>query len=343
MANQQQQEEDFLTEDPEISSQKVVLLSFLSPEKILNNKDIFLFQQFLKDYAIQWRTSKFEAWFAEQITGMNKKLEDIAGKLEKVSGPESEVSASASASASAFAASAAADVRQNLLRIDSFVEEFQQYTRKNTREITQTGLQDEYETFLFKNGAKLEEEFFKLNEFRTTIRGIKVRGVYSSEAEASARAKRLQKADPNFNVYMGAVGKWMAWEPDPNKVADSEYANEQLNTLMKKYRENEDNREVFYNEQKKSRIGMAKTKGAADVQENEPKLTASVVTDTPTLEPSSASASAPQGNSYDGLFSGPADLAISRKVEKAAEKLIEKVIEKVIDSKESNESNESKE
>ena len=340
MANQQQ-EEDFLTEDPEISSQKVVLLSFLSPEKILNNKDIFLFQQFLKDYAIQWRTSKFEAWFAEQITGMNKKLEDIAGKLEKVSGPESEAAASATASASALCA---AEVRQNLLRVDSFVEEFQQYTRKNTREITQTGLQDEYDSFLFKNGAKLEEEFFKLNEFRTTIRGIKVRGVYSSEAEASARAKRLQKADPNFNVYMGAVGKWMAWEPDPNKVADSEYANEQLNTLMKKYRENEDNREVFYNEQKKSRIGMAKTKGAADVQENEPKLTASVVTDTPTLEPSpasasaSASASAPepasQGNSYDGLFSGPADLAISRKVEKAAEKIIEKVVEKVIESKE---------
>ena len=320
MAAHQQQEEDFLSEDPEIPSQKVVLLSFLSPEKILNNKDVFLFQQFLKDYEIQWRTSKFEAWFAEQITGLNKKLEGIAGKLDKSAvgqeGPES-------------GTAAAADIRQNLLRVDTFVEEFQQYTRKNVRELTQTSLQEEYETFLFKNSAKLEEEFFKMNEFRTTIRGIKVRGVYSSEAEASVRAKRLQKSDPNFNVYMGAVGKWMAWEPDPNKVADSEYANEQLNTLMKKYRENEDNREVFYNEQKKSRIGMAKTKAATDVEENETKLTASVVTDTPTLEPSSVT----QGTSYDGLFSGSADLAISRKVEKAAEKVIEKVIE----SKESKE------
>uniref|UniRef100_A0A6C0KMA7 Uncharacterized protein n=1 Tax=viral metagenome TaxID=1070528 RepID=A0A6C0KMA7_9ZZZZ len=333
MAAHQQQEEDFLSEDPEIPSQKVVLLSFLSPEKILNNKDVFLFQQFLKDYEVQWRTSKFEAWFAEQISGLNKKLEGIAGKLDKpaegpdgTKGPES----GAASAAAALCAAAAADIRQNLLRVDTFVEEFQQYTRKNVRELTQTSLQDEYETFLFKNSAKLEEEFFKMNEFRTTIRGIKVRGVYSSEAEASVRAKRLQKSDPNFNVYMGAVGKWMAWEPDPNKVADSEYANEQLNTLMKKYRENEDNREVFYNEQKKSRIGMAKTKATAGVEENETKLTASVVTDTPTLEPSSSTS---QGTSYDGLFSGPADLAISRKVEKAAEKVIEKVIE----SKESKE------
>ena len=303
---QQQQEEDYLTEDPEISSQKVVLLSFLSPEKILSNKDVFFFQQFLKDYAIEWRTSKFEAWFAEQISGMNKKLENIAGKLETLA------SQPAPEQGTSLTNTMAADIRQNLLRVDTFVEEFQQYTRKNVREITQTGLQDEYENFLFKNGTKLEEEFFKQNEFRTTIRGIKVRGVFSSEAEASVRAKRLQKSDPNFNVYLGAVGKWMAWEPDPNKVTDSEYANEQLNTLMKKYRENEDNREVFYNEQKKSRVGMAKTKSAAAVEETEAKLT-QTSDGTATI----VNASPASGN-YDGLFSGPADLAISRKMEKSA-------------------------
>jgi hypothetical protein len=291
-----QEEEDYLTEDPEITSQKVVLLSFLSPENILKNKDVFLFKQFLKDYALQWRTSKFESWFADQMSQMNKKLDKIASDLEsqKTSVPD-----------------VVAEIRQGVFRVDTFVEEFQQYTRKNLREISESSLQEEFETFLFKNGTVLEEEFFKQNEFRTTIRGIKVRGVFASEAEASVRAKRLQKADPNFNVYLGAVGKWMAWEPDPNKVTDSEYANEQLNTLMKKYRENEDNREVFYNEQKKSRIGMAKTKNAADVEQNEAKLSTTVV-QPETVVPESVSKT-----SYDGLFSGPADLAISRKIEKA--------------------------
>jgi hypothetical protein len=298
-------EEDFLTEDPEISSQKFVLLSFLSPEKILKNKDIFLFQQFLKDYAVQWRTSRLEAWLAEQVNSLNAKLEGVAGSLDKqdLSG-------------------AAVEVRRNLLRVDTLVEEFQQYVRKNTREINESTLKDDYETYVFKNGAKLEDEFFKINDFHTTIRGIKVRGVFSSEVEASARAKRLQKSDPNFNIYMGAVGKWMAWEPDPNNVGDQEYANEQLNTLMKKYRENEENREVFYNEQKKSRIGTAKTAGAAA---SKTTLTEST-TDAPLDGRNADAATTPftqgagEAGSYAGLFGGPADLAIQRKMEREAKK-----------------------
>jgi hypothetical protein len=290
-----QQEEDFLSEDQEISSQKIVLLSFLSPEKILANKDVFFFKNFLNNYELQWRSSKLEAWLAEQVSGINNKLEALAGSLEKVEGD--------AASGSASGSQPAAEVRKNLLRVDTLVEEFQQYTRKNLRELSEHKLQEEYDTYLFAHGQKLEEEFFKLNEFRTTMRGIKVRGVFSSEAEASAKAKRLQKTDPSFNIYLGHVGKWMAWEPDPNKVGEQEYANEELNTLMKKYRENEENRDVFYNEQKKTRIGAAKTKTADDVAP-EATLTSTVVP------------VAGAETSYDGLFSGPADLAIARKMEK---------------------------
>ena len=282
-----QQEEDFLSEDQEISSQKIVLLSFLSPEKILANKDVFFFKNFLNNYELQWRSSKLEAWLAEQVSGINNKLEALAGNLEKAED----------------SASASAEIRKNLLRVDTLVEEFQQYTRKNLRELSEHKLQEEYDTYLFAHGQKLEEEFFKLNEFRTTMRGIKVRGVFSSEAEASAKAKRLQKTDPSFNIYLGHVGKWMAWEPDPNKVGEQEYANEELNTLMKKYRENEENRDVFYNEQKKTRIGAAKTKTADEVAP-EATLTSTVVP------------VAGAETSYDGLFSGPADLAIARKMEK---------------------------
>jgi hypothetical protein len=297
-----QQEEDFLSEDQEISSQKIVLLSFLSPEKILANKDVFFFKNFLNNYELQWRSSKLEAWLAEQVSGINNKLEALAGSLEKVEGDAASGLASASVSAPSTL-QPAAEVRKNLLRVDTLVEEFQQYTRKNLRELSEHKLQEEYDTYLFAHGQKLEEEFFKLNEFRTTMRGIKVRGVFSSEAEASAKAKRLQKTDPSFNIYLGHVGKWMAWEPDPNKVGEQEYANEELNTLMKKYRENEENRDVFYNEQKKTRIGAAKTKTADDVAP-EATLTSTVVP------------VAGAETSYDGLFSGPADLAIARKMEK---------------------------
>ena len=39
--------EDFLEEDPEIRSQKFVLLSFLSPESVLDSKDKFFFGEFV--------------------------------------------------------------------------------------------------------------------------------------------------------------------------------------------------------------------------------------------------------------------------------------------------------
>jgi hypothetical protein len=295
-------EEDFLTEDPEISSQKVVLISFLSPEKILANKDVFFFQNFLKDYELQWRTSKLEAWMAEQLQAVNTKLENIAGNLSKLS-PTVDLSGSS------VVADSVTDVRNSLLRVDKFVEDFQQHCRKNLREISQGTVKQEYEDFLFKNSAALEEEFFKQNEFRTTIRGIKVRGVFASEAEAAVRAKKLQRSDPNFNIYMGSVGKWMAWEPEPSKVGEQEYANEQLNTLMKKYRENEDARDTFYNEQKAKRVGTARTRDSAADSTNIAEAQADAESATPAVLPSA-------GGSYDAMFSGPADLAIQRKMEK---------------------------
>jgi hypothetical protein len=291
-------EEDFLTEDPEISSQKVVLISFLSPEKILANKDVFFFQNFLKDYELQWKTSKLEAWMAEQLQAVNTKLENIAGNLSKLA-PTVDISGSS------VVGDSVAEVRNSLLRVDKFVEDFQQHCRKNLREISQGTVQQEYDDFLFKNSAALEEEFFKQNEFRTTIRGIKVRGVFASEAEAGVRAKKLQRSDPNFNIYMGSVGKWMAWEPEPSKVGEQEYANEQLNTLMKKYRENEDARDSFYNEQKTKRVGTARTRDSAADSTNIAEL-----------QPQAEAAAPEAGSSYDAMFSGPADLAIQRKMEK---------------------------
>ena len=265
-------------EDAELPSQKVVLLSFLSPEKVLANKDIFMFKKFLVDYEMQWKTTRLEQWMAEQLRTLNAKMETLAGNSESKTKEE-----------------VVEGLKGCLLRTDLFVEGFQAFVKENMSEMKEQALQTAYDDFLFANSSKLEEEFFALNEFRTTMRGIKVRGVFATEAEASIRAKRLQKSDPSFNIYLGSVGKWMAWEPDPNKVGASEYANDELNSLMKKYRENEEARDQFYNEQKKQKQG-------------------SVVSVAPSADEGGASSA----SSYDGMFSGPADLAMQRKAENAA-------------------------
>jgi hypothetical protein len=290
--------EDYLMEDAELPSQKVVLLSFLSPEKILANKDIFMFKKFLVDYEMQWKTTRLEQWMAEQIRSLNAKIESLAGNTENKTKEE-----------------VVEQLKGCLLRTDLFVEGFQAFVKENMTEMKEQKLQSAYEDFLFANSSKLEEEFFALNEFRTTMRGIKVRGVFSTEAEASIRAKRLQKSDPSFNIYLGSVGKWMAWEPDPNKVGASEYANDELNSLMKKYRENEEARDQFYNEQKRSKQGtvVAQSSDRAEAPSNDQS-------GAPSTDQTGAPSSQQAGGAYDGLFSGPADLAMQRKAEVAAAK-----------------------
>jgi len=70
------------------------------------------------------------------------------------------------------------------------------------------------------------------------IRGLKVRGVFSSKDEADQHAKDLQEIDPDFHVFVGEVGKWLPQDPDPNSISDQQYREKELNRLMKDYKTN---------------------------------------------------------------------------------------------------------
>lgn len=166
--------EDYLEEDKAIPGQKYVCLSFISPEKVLQDKKTYQFYNFMK-----------------------KKL------------PEYEKSYS------------------------EFKEEFNFYT------------EDEEE--------KLQEGFDEIVDYQTNVRGVKVRGVYDNLRAANVRAKVLQKLDRSFHVYVGQVGFWLPWDPTANNVEDQEYAEPELNRLVKEYKENETKKDMFYEEQKREK------------------------------------------------------------------------------------------
>ena len=113
---------------------------------------------------------------------------------------------------------------------------------------------DKYKDYLFNSKVKLDKEFSEQNEFRTSVRGLKVRGIYDTLQEAEMRAKRLQKSDPNFNVFVGQVGFWLPWDPEPQTIEKENYLNDELNTLMSKYKENMDEREEIFNTRKRDLI-----------------------------------------------------------------------------------------
>jgi hypothetical protein len=289
--------EDFLTEDPEIPSQRWCLLSFLSPEKVLDRKELFFFNSFLKQYEFHVRSQSLEKYLVETVKGINDHLEKEAVVLEQqdLSG-------------------AAALCRNSVVRIDTVMQSFHDYMKKNTKDLTTSKLTDEYDDYLFKNKLKLEDDFYAVNDFKTTVRGLKVRGVYSGKEEAESRAKKLQRSDQIHNIFVGEVGKWLPWDPSPHEVGDQEYAEDQLNTLMKKYKENEDAREAFHREQREAGRKQKKVFTA-----NESSGAPAVTMSREGGEDAGAVPSLGTGASqFAGMFSssGPADLAIARKMEK---------------------------
>ena len=118
-------------------------------------------------------------------------------------------------------------------------------------------LMSQYTDFCYKHEDSLQKEFDERNNFKTSVRGIKVRGVYQSKQEAEMRASKLHKSDSNFHVFVGQVGYWLPWNPCADKIEDETFADTQLNELMTKYKENNVNKDIFYEEQKRDKIRAA--------------------------------------------------------------------------------------
>jgi len=246
--------EEYLEADKEVPGQKYVCLSFLSPENVLADKNVFLFNAFLKDYEIQYKIKATEEFVMNQV----RLVTDALSKAEDLLKSGTDLSGNVSVLDISGATGALKTARMNLSR-DVGVS-LENHVKENMRDFKVTKIQEDYDTFLFKNGKRLEDEFFKLNEFRTTVRGLKVRGSYDTYDEAAHRAKSLQKLDPSFNVFVGQVGFWLPWDPKPSDVANQEYAEDQLNTLMKSYKENEVKKDEFFEAQKRERLSNAKVR-----------------------------------------------------------------------------------
>jgi hypothetical protein len=98
--------------------------------------------------------------------------------------------------------------------------------------------------------------FLTDKENKTTLSGIKVRGVFANYEDACEQCKKLQSVDPAFNVFVGEMGKWLPFDPNPDSqaVKDSEYANEELNKMMKGYLENQEKAKLYHEQRKNEMV-----------------------------------------------------------------------------------------
>jgi hypothetical protein len=92
---------------------------------------------------------------------------------------------------------------------------------------------------------------------KITVVGIRLAGVYMTLDEAQARAKEVQQEDNRFHVFVGELnGDFLPFDPAPNSAAagDSEYANEELNAIMKGHEESQKNAKLFHDLRKTEKM-----------------------------------------------------------------------------------------
>jgi len=125
------------------------------------------------------------------------------------------------------------------INFDDVMKDFQEYTKSEKDTFNTNYVRDEYKNFLDANEERLDDDFNSANSFQTSTRGLKVRGVYSTQEEAELRCKLLREVDPNHDIYVGPVGNWIPWEPEAYKTGRVEYLEDELNQLMNEKNKNE--------------------------------------------------------------------------------------------------------
>lgn len=210
-------ETDYLDEDKAIRGQNYVLMSFISPEDVLLNKEVYYFNRFLDKFGKDMKTL---------YDGILAKYPDSKDLIDTIKTNHAYIY----------------DVKE---------------------------LDEQYKFFKSVNSEEIESTFHKDNNFKTTIRGIKIRGTFDTMEDAKNRIEFLKKVDKNFDIYVGQVGCWCPWSPNPNDLQDQEYAETQLNTLMKEYNKNVSDKNELFEQRKQEAINSSKkAEGVASISDS---------------------------------------------------------------------------
>lgn len=189
---------DLLDEDPPIAGQKFVCVSFISPETILKQRELYLFQQFVK----QWDMCKSMSKFSDFLNYISVKYNLAADKL--------------------------------MDDFNDFIKEEETIIKESSQMV-----EDDFKNFMDKDEDRLSSQFNKDNDFQTSVRGIKVRGCFSTQDEAENNCKKLRQNDPSHDIYVAPCGVWLPWEPVYYKLNKVEYLEPELNRLHEEKIKNE--------------------------------------------------------------------------------------------------------
>lgn len=187
---------DLCDEDQPIAGQKFACMSFISPDKVLKKRELFLFDQFVRQWDIKKSMDKFSDFLHFFSYKYNLKIENV-------------------------------------------IKDYNEFVKEEEDKLKEFSVEDDWKNFLDKNEDKMNEKFNKENSFQTSVRGLKVRGVFPTQEEAEMKCKTLRESDANHDIFVGPVGVWIPWDPDAYKTGKVEFMEEELNQLHQEKLKNE--------------------------------------------------------------------------------------------------------
>ena len=198
---------DLLDVDKQIAQQNFVCLSFVSPEYEIKKRELFEFEQFVKNYD-----------FNKSMEKMNQFLNFVSFKYN--------------------------------LTVEDIQKDFKEFV-DTEKENLDLSIENDYKNFIDRNEDILLDEYNKKNKFQTSVRGIKVRGVFPTQEEAELRCKVLRELDPNHDIYVGPVGTWVPFHPEAYKTGKVEYLENELNNLMHEKQKNQEKAKAQFDQRVK--------------------------------------------------------------------------------------------
>jgi len=105
-------------------------------------------------------------------------------------------------------------------------------------------------------------------ELYNSKRGLKVRGVYEEYSKAEEGAEYLREVNgKNFHIWTAGVGKWLPFNPDPEKMQDEDFYEQELNNLIKSKKINARKKKMHFEKMKRERMEKAILEGTPEGQQ----------------------------------------------------------------------------
>jgi hypothetical protein len=144
------------------------------------------------------------------------------------------------------------------IKPDELNEEFKNFV-STERESLDKNVETDYKSFIDMRETQLEEKYIEEHSMQTSVRGLKIRGVFPTQQEAELRCKMIREVDPHHDVYVGPVGLWIPFHPEAYKTGNVQYLEKELNELMHEKKKNEDSAKLQFDKRvKESKVKAIK-------------------------------------------------------------------------------------